>query len=254
MGTRSADPRSIKRAGLEVRRLVREDTWTAVRRHRWLLVQLALFLLVLAVATGFLTRFLGGDDLAVGFVVGAVVGTVPFFGLTFLVGQGLAHRSMGADAEQWTAGELAKLDRRRWTVFHDVPMEYGNIDHLAVGPGRVYAIETKWTARSDMDRFLNGASRQAERQACDLESVLSARGAGREVIPLLVVWGPGTAAVFEGKPRMIGQTRAVHGGDAEDWLGRMNGALDSLEIDRPARMAIEAHLADHAREPSAATA
>jgi hypothetical protein len=149
---------------------------------------------------------------------------------------------MGAEAEEWTAAELARLDRRRWAVFHHIPLELSNIDHVAVGPGRVYAIESKWTARTDVDRFLKGASWQASRQAKELEGIMRTRGVHRDVIPLLVVWGPGIASSVGEKPRLEGNVRVVAGANAKDWLGRMEDAADRTEVDSAALLALEAHV------------
>lgn len=49
--------------------------------------------------------------------------------------------------ERAVAEELAKLSGQGYRIFHDVPAEMGkrtfNLDHVAVGPSGVYAIETK---------------------------------------------------------------------------------------------------------------
>lgn len=219
---------------------------------------LAVFLLgylATVAATGLGSHLLGASRFTLGFYVGPLLGLLPFFWLTFLVGRGIAHRSMGAEAEQWTAQELAKLDDRRWVVFHDVPLQRSNLDHVTIGPGRVYAIETKWTAREDLDRFLGSAGWQAQRQARELEALLAGRGVGRPVIPLLVVWGPNVAAAFAGKPQLLErtQTRAMAGADALDWLARMNEATDRLENDWPAQRAIEDHLREQTTRPPATT-
>ncbi|MCC5948218.1 MAG: NERD domain-containing protein [Nitriliruptoraceae bacterium] len=180
----------------------------------------------------------------VGLLVGMLLGGLPLFAHAVFLSLGLGNRSMGADAEQWTACELEKLDRR-WKVFHDVPLSRSNVDHVVVGPGRVYAIESKWTARSDVERFLNGASRQAARQARELSEQLRAYGASRDVRPLLVVWGPGMATRLGEKPTAINKVPVVAGPHSEIWRERMNGALDRLEADRPAIQALTALLAAH---------
>ena len=54
---------------------------------------------------------------------------------------------MGFLGECATAEALNSLPGDQWSVFHDVPMSKGskqfNIDHVAVGPAGVFAIETK---------------------------------------------------------------------------------------------------------------
>jgi hypothetical protein len=105
----------------------------------------------------------------------------------------------------------------------------------------VYAVETKWTARSDLERFLRGSCWQAGRQAKELAAVLAADDVRREVVPVLVVWGPGIATAL-GEPRLVGQVRVVAGAHATDWLERMNTAADRFEVDWPAVRALESHV------------
>lgn len=179
----------------------------------------------------------GADRAVAGFVVGATMGLLPCFWQVFLVGQGIAHRSMGADAELWTADELAKLNPRKWTVFHDVPLRFGNIDHVIVGPGRTYAVETKWTA--SVGRYLDGAIAQASRQAKALSTLLREQGVMRDVLPILVVWGPGSADALGPAPTLEGDVRVVAGRSAGTWRARIEAAADRLETDGPALRAVE---------------
>ncbi|OHE78692.1 MAG: hypothetical protein A3G75_09395, partial [Verrucomicrobia bacterium RIFCSPLOWO2_12_FULL_64_8] len=59
----------------------------------------------------------------------------------------LNDRHLGYFGERVAAEQLEPLKLQGWRVFHDVPGERGtikfNIDHVAVGPGGVFAIETK---------------------------------------------------------------------------------------------------------------
>jgi hypothetical protein len=51
----------------------------------------------------------------------------------------------GAAGERRTAHLLAGLERRGWAVLHDlaVPRSQANIDHLVIGPGGVFVIDSK---------------------------------------------------------------------------------------------------------------
>jgi integrative and conjugative element protein (TIGR02256 family) len=49
----------------------------------------------------------------------------------------------GAEGERKTARALRRLERKGWTLRHDVQRRYGNYDHIAVGPSGVYLLETK---------------------------------------------------------------------------------------------------------------
>jgi hypothetical protein len=231
-----------RRAGRSAAELVRTARRDAIRQS---LPQLAIASAVLvAVGAGLSTMMLvwTGSAWWSGFLAGLMAGAILLLVQTILVGSGVAIRGYGVDAERWTAEKLDTLDRRQWSVFHDVPIERGNIDHVAVGPGRTYAVETKYT--TSRGKFLGGAARQAERQARTLESVLRQGGAPRPVVPLLVLWGPGIRDRFS-MPQMDGKTRVVAGFHAEDWLRRMAGAADRFHADLPATQALESHVARH---------
>jgi hypothetical protein len=55
---------------------------------------------------------------------------------------------VGAWGEQATAKVLRPLQREGWVVLHDLPMGKGNVDHLVVGPGGVYLLDSKRLAGS----------------------------------------------------------------------------------------------------------
>ncbi len=50
---------------------------------------------------------------------------------------------VGVEAEVVTGQELNMLMHEGAWVFHDIPYQYGNIDHIIVSSGGVFAIETK---------------------------------------------------------------------------------------------------------------
>jgi hypothetical protein len=238
------DHRSSKRAGAAVRQALHAEFLSHLNARRFRYGGFLILWLAFVAGFGAVMIALDVSEFVSGLFVGILLGALLWLGHVLYVSLGLGHRSMGADAEEWTAAELGKLDHR-WEVFHDVPLARSNVDHVAIGPGRVYAIETKWTARSDVDRFLKGATWQAARQATELAAELRTRGAGREVRPLLVVWGPGMADRLGEKPQLVNKVPVVAGHHAAVWRERMTGALDRLEADRPATQALLALLAEH---------
>jgi hypothetical protein len=240
------DVNSKKRAGRRVRQKLRAEAWAATRKNGWRLTGfLVAYLTFCAVAVTLYHRW--GHPSFGWFLGGLLVGLLPFYFSTFLLTRGIAQRQVGGDAEAWTAEELEALDRRVWRVFHDVPVRYGNVDHVAVGPGRVYAIETKWTSAGV--RYLDQQAACAERQARRLQEELRARGNARDVVPLLVVWGPKLANELGEQPRKIGEARVVAGRHSSVWLQRMVGAADRLEIDIPAARTIETLIREEGSEP-----
>jgi Nuclease-related domain len=94
---------------------------------------------------------------AAGGVLGSLLG--PRLGLVLsvlaagAVGWGLRFRPSpaarawrrGAVGERRTAGLLAALERHGWAVLHDlaIPRSQANIDHLVIGPGGVFVIDSK---------------------------------------------------------------------------------------------------------------
>lgn len=50
----------------------------------------------------------------------------------------------GAQGEERVGAVLESLRAKGWHVFHDVPLRIvGNIDHLVIGPGGIFVVETK---------------------------------------------------------------------------------------------------------------
>ncbi|MEU0481362.1 nuclease-related domain-containing protein [Streptosporangium sp. NPDC006013] len=61
----------------------------------------------------------------------------------------------GAAGERRTARMLRPLNRRGYTVLHDRALPYGraNVDHLLVGPGGLFVVDTKnWDKRKRITR------------------------------------------------------------------------------------------------------
>jgi hypothetical protein len=57
----------------------------------------------------------------------------------------------GLIAEQFTAQELNRLMGLGCAVFHDVPADGFNIDHVVVGPSAIFAVETKSRRKPRVD-------------------------------------------------------------------------------------------------------
>lgn len=55
--------------------------------------------------------------------------------------------ALGRDGEIVVGQLLETLHRDGYRVFHDIPGERGNIDHVIVGPGGIFVIETKTNSK-----------------------------------------------------------------------------------------------------------
>jgi len=77
---------------------------------------------------------------------------------TLVVGRGLRRvlrerdqYQLGYDGERYVGEELNRLIAAGFEVYHDVPFDGFNIDHVLVGPQGVFAVETK-TRRKPVDK------------------------------------------------------------------------------------------------------
>ena len=90
------------------------------------------------------------------------------------------HR--GAEGEEAVGAILEELSGQGWNAIHDVSLGRGNVDHIAIGPGGVFTIETKsHRGRRSVDRIDRDMLKQAYAQKKLLERIT-----GLEVEPLLV--------------------------------------------------------------------
>jgi hypothetical protein len=64
---------------------------------------------------------------------------------------------LGLDCEMAVGQELNNLLSHGYRVYHDIPAEGFNIDHVAVGPNGVFAVETKGRSKRNRGRGAAGA-------------------------------------------------------------------------------------------------
>lgn len=147
-----------------------------------------------------------------GVVVGAAVVAVP--GAVWVIAMqatGTAAVMMGDDAEQWTASELRPLTRRGWRLINHVSLSGGDIDHVLLGPGGAYALETKWS--SSWDTSYGGqktvdAAGQARAKARQLGLWHPFKAHAIVPQPVVVLWGGPSGA---NNPRERDRVSVVEG-------------------------------------------
>ncbi len=106
---------------------------------------------------------------------------------------GTYHLVSGRDAEKWTSKELRKVMGPGWHVVDGISFAFHDVDHVVVGPGGVYAIETKYTDSTIDFATINGRQRsdrwveQAEEGARSVRFLLWDNNV--DVYPGVVVWG-----------------------------------------------------------------
>jgi hypothetical protein len=145
----------------------------------------------------------------------------------------------GAAGERRTARLLVPLERHGWAVLHDlaVPGSQANLDHLIIGPGGVFVIDSKqhrgrlqldpcgrlWHGRYPLAPTLRAVSFEADQAARVLPDP------GMAVIPIVAVHGAQVSwekVVTQGVPvvsarrlpSMLRQLPAVLGPERVAWL------------------------------------
>lgn len=98
------------------------------------------------------------------------------------VDRDLGRWRRGAEGEEHVGRVLEELSADGWHVLHDVSFGRGNIDHIAIGPGGVFTVETKsHGGRRSVDRLDPKMLNQAYAEKKTLEEMT-----GIEARPLLV--------------------------------------------------------------------
>ena len=106
-------------------------------------------------------------------------------------GSGIDEMLIGSKGERQVGAILDGLAEDGWRAIHGGLTERGDIDHIAIGPGGLFTIETKFRGgRFDVGRVPQRELRQAYAEAREVERI-----AGHPAVPLLVL----THAFIEGR-------------------------------------------------------
>jgi hypothetical protein len=215
--------------------------WRRVRAAEWAawtrtLPWRAAAILGIGAAGGLLGRPLAAR---LGLVVAALVAMAIAWRLRFKPSPGAVAWRQGAAGERRTARLLGPLERHGWVVLHDlaVPGSAANIDHLAIGPGGVFVIDSKqyrgrlrldavgklWHGRHPLAPTMRAVSWAADQTAQVLPDP------GVAVVPIVAVHGvqvPWGKVVIDGVPvvsarrlpSLLRQLPAVLGPERVAWL------------------------------------
>jgi nuclease-like protein len=148
-----------------------------------------------------------------GLVFGGLAAVVAGWGLRFRPSPDAFAWRRGAAGERRTARLLAPLERYGWAVLHDlaIPGSRANLDHLVIGPGGVFVIDSKqyrgrlqldpsgrlWHGRHPLAATLRAAQFEADQAAQILPDP------GVAVVPIVAVHGaqvPWGKVVVDGVP------------------------------------------------------
>jgi hypothetical protein len=187
-------------------RRLRAAEWTAwIRTLPWRVA----VLLGIGAGGGVLGRLLAPR---LGLVLGGLAAVAAGWGLRFRPSPDAIAWRRGAVGERRTARLLGPLERHGWAVLHDlaVPRSRANLDHLAIGPGGVFVIDSKqYRGRLQFDRSgrlwhgrypLAPALRAVSFEADQAAQVLTDADV---VVPIVAVHGaqvPGGKVVTQGVP------------------------------------------------------
>jgi hypothetical protein len=148
-----------------------------------------------------------------GLVVGVLAAMAAGWGLRFRPSPYAVAWRRGAAGEQRTARLLDPLERQGWAILHDLAVSgsQANIDHLVIGPGGVFVVDSKqyrgrlqldpsgrlWHGRYPLALALRAVSFEADQAAQVLPDP------GVVVLPIVAVHGaqvPWGKVVIDGVP------------------------------------------------------
>lgn len=185
-----------------------------------------------------------------GFLGWVIYGTIYAGAVGFIIARlyrtsrSLRRKRLGLAGEQVVGHQLAELYRAGFFVFHDFPLDHSNIDHVAVGPPGVFAIETKFVRKTkdekdghkmsydeDFMQFPGKKTRkpmdQAQRAANDLRGQLSRMFGNVPVIPVVVLPGWFVERRAANPPVQVMNNKQLLG-----WLPKEPRVLDDRTVER----------------------
>lgn len=199
-----------ERAGEWARRKAQRQRLETVTEN-WRFLSAALVCgLAATVLTVFLPAWL--RQFAAGAWVTAVIAAI-----AFVVYQSSAtmYLDFGAEAERWTAKALEPLQAGGWRIMNRVEFRNYDVDHILVGPGGIWVVETKWTGD---DRNLDEKSlkvreavQQVEGNARTVGNWLKSLSGSSEVRTAVVYWGPRLDPDLKTGSRLISKTIVLAG-------------------------------------------
>ena len=183
--------------------------------------------LTLAIAIPIWRYFPHGQFMA-GVFVGGVCGMVQW--IWGEPPEFIAKWKRGADGERRTERVLRKIERHGWHSVHDREGRYGNLDHVVVGPGGVFLLDSKnlsgtvTLGDSGLETHYQGAPRDGFTYTRLAGAVSGAAAYLRERIAattkltywvqaVVVVWGE-----FTEPDEQSGNVTYVSGEHLENWL------------------------------------
>ena len=213
-----------------------------MKRIWWIFPLLAIFEIAVAVTLGWLLHP-EGLTFYWGLGIGIAAGMIAC--LSDSPPQHIERWRQGAQGEKQTAKALKPLTKSGWTLIHDLDRPRGgNIDHVLIGPGGVFVLETKnlsgicsvregilsvrW--REDPEDGYENVylAKRTRATAAEISEVLGDAGVHRNYVQgVIVLW-----ADFQQRSMLSGRVGWVHGKSLAGVLSGRPARLDDSEIER----------------------
>jgi hypothetical protein len=150
----------------------------------------------------------------------------------------------GAEGERKTAKALRPLEGLGWHISHDIQTGYGNYDHVVVGPGGVFLLETKylggtvemrdgvpWVQQKlypDQSKPYGDIRRQTLGNAARLKEEIEEHSGYRTWVQAVVVfWSEFPKGLYEDQDCVF-----LHGSRVANWLQGRKTRFDSTLVDQ----------------------
>ena len=219
----SGDQRAGAHSRREVRRL--QQHWL---RKRWRVVAWVALGVILACV---LVEIVAPSQIR-SYVVGALLASAAWWVYCLMITTGgLAGKIAGINAEVFTASELRRLCKRGWRLVNHVMFESWDIDHVLLGRGGFFAVETKFRSRwNDLERDVTTWARTATEAADDVWLRL---GPPKTKVRALVVLYGGDISDLRPEPFEIDGVTFCTGADLRDCLAMLTlGDVPAEEVAR----------------------
>ncbi len=105
-----------------------------------------------------------------------------------------------------------------WYVADDIRLPHGDVDHVAVGPAGILAVQIQWTNRPDSRGKPAARARIAAQQ---LRKVLAAKELPVEVVPVVLAFGPGLDAGDHGV-KVVDTVAILNGYHSSKWMAELD--------------------------------
>ena len=121
------------------------------------------------------------------------------------------------------------LRDRGWYVADDVLLPHVDVDHVAIGPAGVLAVQVQWTNAPDNRGRPAARARIAAHQ---LRKALLAKELAVDVVPAILTFGPGLTDQ-PGGVKVVDAVAMLNGYQADEWLGELGRRtlLDERTVD-----------------------